>query len=107
MVYELTESSILQDQHITKLKEVYIEEASQGEDDLYFYIMKQEEVLEKAIEEIMKLRNHLANLKSIHTRPQSTQTPINKTVMNHTQHIIQKKYSTIIIVLNTFLLGCM
>lgn len=87
-VSELTESSFLQDQHIIKLKNMqkeFLDEASQREEELNIYIQKQTETLEKANEEINKLRKHIADFTSKQTSSKFTQTATNKTVTRETQ----------------------
>lgn len=76
-ISELTESSLLQDQHIVKLKEEhkkFVEEVSIREEELSSFIKDQDILLRKANEESAKLRKELLRFTEKITNNQFTQT---------------------------------
>lgn len=87
-VTELNESSLLREQHINKLKQDHvklIEEITEREEELNKLIKKQEEDLQKANQEIEKLRRDILLLPKKSTTTSSTQTITSKFVNSYSQ----------------------
>lgn len=87
-ISELSEDTLAREQHLNKLKQdhnKFIEEVTIREGELNAYIKKQEENLQKANQDMEKLRNDILLLKQKPTSAKATQTMTNNLVEHHTQ----------------------